>query len=67
MLHNAINNEKIITKKFLFFKADIEGAALPVLNQMILNKIYPDQIIVEFERPKKEMPKIIAFLKDVSF
>ena len=54
-------------KKISVFKADIEGAALPVLNQMILNKIYPDQIIVEFERPKKEMPKIIAFFKDVSF
>ena len=53
-------------KKISVFKADIEGAALPVLKQMILNKIYPDQIIVEFERPKKDMPKIKAFFDDVS-
>ena len=33
---------------------------------MILNNVYPDQIIVEFERPKKEMPKINAFFNDVS-
>ena len=53
-------------KKISVFKADIEGAALPVLNQMILNKIYPDQIIVEFERPKKSTSKINAFFNDVS-
>ena len=58
--------EKNNHKKISVFKADIEGAALPVLNQMILNKIYTEQIIVEFERPKKNMLKINTFFKDVS-
>ena len=33
---------------------------------MILNKIYPDQIIVEFERPKKSSSKINDFFNNVS-
>lgn len=33
------------------FKADIEGAALPILEQMIQEDILPTQIVVEFERP----------------
>lgn len=53
-------------KKISIFKADIEGAALHVLNQMVLNRIYPDQIIVEFERPKKNISKINAFFNNVS-
>ena len=32
-------------------KMDIEGAAPPILNNMLDNKIYPNQIIAEFERP----------------
>lgn len=48
------------------FKADIEGAALPILKQMIENEIHPDQIIVEFERPKGNMEEISNFFNDVS-
>jgi len=32
-------------------KMDIEGAAPPILNDMLDNEIYPNQIIAEFERP----------------
>ena len=48
------------------FKADIEGAALPILDQMIQNKIFPDQIVAEFERPRKNMSKIQGFFDDLS-
>lgn len=48
------------------FKADIEGAALPILGQMIENQIFPDQIVVEFERPKKDMLKINDFFNDLT-
>tara|TARA_R110002073_G_scaffold229908_1_gene390841 strand:+ start:349 stop:1155 length:807 start_codon:yes stop_codon:yes gene_type:complete len=47
------------------FKADIEGAALPILEQMIDQKILPTQIIVEFERPKKDINKINDFFQRV--
>ena len=40
------------------FKADIEGAALPILAQMIEQKIFPSQIVVEFERPKQNQDEI---------
>ena len=32
-------------------KMNIEGAAPPILNDMLDNEIYPNQIIAEFERP----------------
>ncbi len=35
------------------FKADIEGAALPILEQMIEKTILPEQIVVELERHKE--------------
>jgi hypothetical protein len=47
------------------FKADIEGAALPILEQMIDQEIYPSQIVVEFERPKKNQTKIDSFFNRV--
>ncbi len=56
------NNHKEIS----VFKADIEGAALPVLIQMVNNNIYPDQIVVEFERPKNDMAKVKAFFEELS-
>lgn len=34
-------------------KMDIEGAAPPILNHMLDNKIYPNQIVAEFERPNR--------------
>lgn len=48
------------------FKADIEGAALPILKQMIQKQIFPEQIVVEFERPRKDMVKIQDFFSEIS-
>ena len=48
------------------FKADIEGAALPILKQMIENKIYPDQIVAEFERPTGDTVKVNHFFDELS-
>ena len=42
-------------------KMDIEGAALPVLEYMIKKDIYPTQIVVELERPKKTVTDLIDF------
>ena len=44
--------------KIDLFKADIEGAALPILEQMITQDILPHQIVVEFERPIKDKEAI---------
>ena len=33
-------------------KLDVEGAAPAIINHMLDNKIYPSQIVAEFERPK---------------
>ena len=59
MKHNAHSNITI-------FKADIEGAALPILLQMTEQGILPDQIIAEFERPKLDKQKIEQFFDDLS-
>ena len=48
------------------FKADIEGAALPVLEQMIQNKIFPDQIVVELERIQSDEYPIENYFSRVS-
>lgn len=56
------NNHEYIS----VFKADIEGAALPVLHQMINNNIYPDQIVAEFERPRRGKDEIDQFFNDLS-
>ncbi len=48
------------------FKADIEGAALPILLQMIEQSILPDQIVVEFERPRKDDQKVEQFFEDLN-
>ncbi len=45
------------------FKADIEGAALPVIEQMIQEGIYPEQIIAEFERPSGDIKETIDFFQ----
>lgn len=45
------------------FKADIEGAALPILEQMIDNDIIPGQIVVEFERPQKNIEEVNSFFQ----
>ncbi len=47
------------------FKADIEGAALPVLCQMVREGNLPDQIVAEFERPKEE-EKIQEFFNQLT-
>ncbi|WMX16011.1 FkbM family methyltransferase [Aureispira sp. CCB-E] len=49
------------------FKADIEGAALPILLQMIELDIIPRQLIVEFERYETEDSKIDEFFKKITF
>ncbi|MGK0390773.1 MAG: FkbM family methyltransferase [Maribacter sp.] len=36
-------------------KMDIEGAALPILEKMVDDKIFPKQIITEFERPRNDI------------
>jgi len=54
--HNAID----------VWKADIEGAALPILEQMLSSSIFPKQIIVELERPRGEKNEIDDFFKRVS-
>ncbi|MBI1307983.1 MAG: FkbM family methyltransferase [Bacteroidetes bacterium] len=46
-------------------KMDIEGAALPVCEHMLENKIYPKQIVGEFERPIKAPQKVKEFLKQM--
>lgn len=43
------------------FKADIEGAALPILEQMIDQLIFPTEIVVEFERPRSGESEINDF------
>lgn len=48
------------------FKADIEGAALPILEQMIKQGIFPNQIIVEFERPQNSQTEIDDFFNRVT-
>jgi len=56
------NNHTIID----VFKADIEGAALPILEQMIDNTVFPHQIIIEFERPRNDAKKVADFFESVS-
>jgi FkbM family methyltransferase len=48
------------------FKADIEGAALPVFEQMLENEVLPDQVIVEFERPRDNMSEVISFFDRIT-
>ena len=48
------------------FKADIEGAALPILEQMLDQSIFPTQIIVEFERPLKDQTEIDDFFNRIT-
>lgn len=47
-------------------KMDIEGAALPILEEMIKAHIYPNQIVVELERPNKDIQKNIDFFHRVT-
>ncbi|GGD72500.1 FkbM family methyltransferase [Lacimicrobium alkaliphilum] len=47
-------------------KLDIEGAAMGVLNHMLDEKIYPGQVIVEFERPnKKDAMEFFQFYREL--
>lgn len=46
-------------------KMDIEGAALPILEEMIKAHIYPNQIVVELERPNGDIQKNIDFFHRV--
>lgn len=48
------------------FKADIEGAALPILEQMLQQNILPNQIIVELERPDQGDDAIADYFNRVS-
>lgn len=42
-------------------KMDIEGAALPIMEDMIENDIFPTQVVAEFERPRHHVNKNIDF------
>ena len=46
-------------------KMDIEGAALPILEEMLKAHIYPNQIVVELERPNNDIQKNIDFFHRV--
>jgi len=48
------------------FKADIEGAALPIMEQMIENNIFPTQIVVEFERPRNNKKEVDDYFSRVT-
>jgi FkbM family methyltransferase len=48
------------------FKADIEGAALPILEQMVDESMFPGQVIVELERPRGGVEELVDFLYRVS-
>jgi FkbM family methyltransferase len=48
------------------WKADVEGAALPILEQMISQGIFASQIIVELERPLKSSEEMICFFERVT-
>jgi hypothetical protein len=48
------------------FKADIEGAALPILLQLIEQDIIPQQLIIEFERYEKEISEVEKFFETIS-
>lgn len=47
-------------------KMDIEGAALSICEYMIDKKIYPGQIVVEFERPRDDWDGNIQFFDRVN-
>tara|TARA_B000000532_G_scaffold243730_1_gene240646 strand:- start:1801 stop:2601 length:801 start_codon:yes stop_codon:yes gene_type:complete len=61
----TINIKKIIKKfkisKIELIKLDIEGAEIQVIKNMLQNKIYPNQICVEFDELHK--PSLNSFLK----
>jgi FkbM family methyltransferase len=46
-------------------KMDIEGAALPIMEQMIAQHIFPNQIVVELERPLADIFANIDFFHRV--
>lgn len=46
-------------------KMDIEGAALPILEEMVKAHIYPNQIVVELERPSDDIQENIDFFHRV--
>jgi FkbM family methyltransferase len=46
-------------------KMDIEGAALPILEEMEKAHIYPNQIVVELERPSGDIQQNIDFFHRV--
>ncbi len=46
-------------------KMDIEGAALPILEQLFDKKIYPKQIVAEFERPEKDVKAMITYFHKI--
>jgi FkbM family methyltransferase len=48
------------------FKADIEGAALPILLQLIEQDIIPQQLIIEFERYETEISEVEKFFETIS-
>lgn len=49
-------------KRLDLLKMDIEGAAIPVLFNMIEEKIFPKQIVGEFERPKNNIIEVKKFI-----
>jgi FkbM family methyltransferase len=57
--------EKNKHKTIDVLKMDIEGAALPILEQITEAHIFPNQIVVEFERPINNVLKNIDFFHRV--
>ena len=47
-------------------KMDIEGAALPIMQDLIKHDIYPRQIVAEFERPRNSVNKNIDFFYNLN-
>lgn len=47
-------------------KMDIEGAALPVLEQLLDDGIQPTQIVVELERPRRDVAALARYLVRVA-
>jgi FkbM family methyltransferase len=46
-------------------KMDIEGAAEVVMESLLAAKIFPTQVVVEFERPRRDVKKVIEYFAHV--
>lgn len=46
-------------------KMDIEGAAEGVMDSVLAEKIFPTQIVAEFERPRRDIKKLVNYFAHV--